>query len=125
MLKNLLLYTNDFLVLFVMKLTIITVISIQIYALIKVKLFQRKYYIFLLIKILEIIFFKYEIFYMYLILFIIGVILNISLAIRGKNIDIKEIILGIIIFSAVPLIITFGILYLILLNFIYEWKYIS
>ena len=125
MLKNLLLDTNDFLVLFVMKLTIITVISIQIYALIKVKLFQRKYYIFLLIKILEIIFFKYEIFYMYLILFIIGVILNISLAIRGKNIDIKEIILGIIIFSAVPLIITFGILYLILLNFIYEWKYIS
>ena len=125
MLKNLLLYTNDFLALFVMKLTIITVISIQIYALIKVKLFQRKYYIFLLIKILEIIFFKYEIFYMYLILFIIGVILNISLAIRGKNIDIKEIILGIIIFSAVPLIITFGILYLILLNFIYEWKYIS
>ena len=120
MLKNLLLYTNDFLVLFVMKLTIITVISIQIYALIKIKLFQRKYYIFLLIKILEIIFFKYEIFYMYLILFIIGVILNISLAIRGKNIDIKEIILGIIIFSAVPLIITFGILYLILLNFIYE-----
>lgn len=120
MLKNLLLDTNDFLVLFVMKLTIITVISIQIYALIKVKLFQRKYYIFLLIKILEIIFFKYEIFYMYLILFIIGVILNISLAIRGKNIDIKEIILGIIIFSAVPLIITFGILYLILLNFIYE-----
>ena len=125
MLKNLLLYTNDFLALFVMKLTIITVISIQMYALIKVKLFQRKYYIFLLIKILEIIFFKYEIFYMYLILFIIGVILNISLAIRGKNIDIKEIILGIIIFSAVPLIITFGILYLILLNFIYEWKYIS
>ena len=125
MLKNLLLYTNDFLVLFVMKLTIITVISIQIYALIKVKLFQRKYYIFLLIKILEIIFFKYEIFYMYLILFIIGVILNILLAIRGKNIDIKEIILGIIIFSAVPLIITFGILYLIVLNFIYEWKYIS
>ena len=120
MLKNLLLYTNDFLALFVIKLTIITVISFQIYALIKVKLFQRKYYIFLLIKILEIIFFKYEIFYMYLILFIIGVILNISLAIRGKNIDIKEIILGIIIFSAVPLIITFGILYLILLNFIYE-----
>ena len=62
---------------------------------------------------------------MYLILFIIGVILNISLAINGKNIDIKEIILGIIIFSAVPLIITFGILYLIVLNFIYEWKYIS
>ena len=120
MLKNLLLYTNDFLALFVMKLTIITVISIQMYALIKVKLFQRKYYIFLLIKILEIIFFKYEIFYMYLILFIIGVILNISLAINGKNIDIKEIILGIIIFSAVPLIITFGILYLIVLNFIYE-----
>ena len=120
MLKNLLLYTNDFLALFVMQLTIITVISIQMYALIKIKLFQRKYYIFLLIKILEIIFFKYEIFYMYLILFIIGVILNISLAIRGKNIDIKEIILGIIIFSAVPLIITFGILYLILLNFIYE-----
>ena len=125
MLKNLLLYTNDFLALFVMQLTIITVISIQIYALIKVKLLQRKYYIFLLIKILEIIFFKYEIFYMYLILFIIGVILNISLAINGKNIDIKEIILGIIIFSAVPLIITFGILYLIVLNFIYEWKYIS
>ena len=125
MLKNLLLYTNDFLALFVMQLTIITVISIQIYALIKVKLLQRRYYIFLLIKILEIIFFKYEIFYMYLILFIIGVILNISLAIRGKNIDIKEIILGIIIFSAVPLIITFGILYLIVLNFIYEWKYIS
>ncbi len=120
MLKNLLLYTNDFLALFVMQLTIITVISIQIYALIKVKLLQRKYYIFLLIKILEIIFFKYEIFYMYLILFIIGVILNISLAIREKNIDIKEIILGTIIFSAVPLIITFGILYLILLNFIYE-----
>ena len=120
MLKNLLLYTNDFLALFVMQLTIITVISIQIYALIKIKLFQRKYYIFLLIKILEIIFFKYEIFYMYLILFIIGVILNISLAINGKNIDIKEIILGIIIFSAVPLIITFGILYLILSNFIYE-----
>lgn len=125
MLKNLLLYTNDFLALFVMQLTIITVISIQIYALIKVKLLQRRYYIFLLIKILEIIFFKYEIFYMYLILFIIGVILNISLAINGKNIDIKEIILGIIIFSAVPLIITFGILYLIVLNFIYEWKYIS
>lgn len=125
MLKNLLLYTNDFLALFVMQLTIITVISIQIYALIKVKLLQRKYYIFLLIKILEIIFFKYEIFYMYLILFIIGVILNILLAIRGKKIDIKEMILGIIIFSAVPLIITFGILYLILLNFIYEWKYIS
>ena len=125
MLKNLLLYTNDFLALFVMQLTIITVISIQIYALIKVKLLQRKYYIFLLIKILEIIFFKYEIFYMYLILFIIGVILNILLAIRGKKIDIKEIILGTIIFSTVPLIITFGILYLILLNFIYEWKYIS
>ena len=119
MLKNLLLYTNDFLALLVMQLAIITVISIQIYALIKVKLLQRRYYIFLLIKILEIIFFKYEIFYMYLILFIIGVILNISLAINGKNIDIKEIILGIIIFSAVPLIITFGILYLILLNFIY------
>ena len=119
MLKNLLLYTNDFLALFVMQLTIITVISIQIYALIKVKLLQRKYYIFLLIKILEIIFFKYEIFYMYLILFIIGVILNISLAIWRKNINIKEIILGTIIFSAVPLIITFGILYLILLNFIY------
>ena len=118
MLKNLLLYTNDFLALFVMQLTIITVISIQIYALIKVKLLQRKYYIFLLIKILEIIFFKYEIFYMYLILFIIGVILNILLAIRGKNI--KEMILGTIIFSTVPLIITFGILYLILLNFIYE-----
>lgn len=125
MLKNLLLYTNDFLALFVMQLTIITVISIQIYALIKIKLFQRKYYIFLLIKILEIIFFKYEIFYMYLILFIIGVILNILLAIRGKKIDIKEIILGTIIFSTVPLIITFGILYLILLNFIYDWKYIS
>ena len=125
MLKNLLLYTNDFLALFVMQLTIITVISIQIYALIKVKLLQRKYYIFLLIKILEIIFFKYEIFYIYLILFIIGVILNILLAIRGKNIDIKEMILGTIIFSTVPLIITFGILYLILLNFIYEWKYIS
>ena len=125
MLKNLLLYTNDFLALFVMQLTIITVISIQIYALIKVKLLQRKYYIFLLIKILEIIFFKYEIFYMYLILFIIGVILNILLAIRGKNLDIKEMILGTIIFSTVPLIITFGILYLILLNFIYEWKYIS
>ena len=62
---------------------------------------------------------------MYLILFIIGVILNILLAIRGKKIDIKEMILGIIIFSAVPLIITFGILYLILLNFIYDWKYIS
>ncbi|MFA1734842.1 hypothetical protein ACDQ56_06445 [Fusobacterium animalis] len=57
---------------------------------------------------------------MYLILFIIGVILNISLAIRGKKIDIKEMILGTIIFSTVPLIITFGILYLILLNFIYE-----
>ena len=57
---------------------------------------------------------------MYLILFIIGVILNILLAIRGKNIDIKEMILGTIIFSTVPLIITFGILYLILLNFIYE-----
>ena len=87
MLKNLLLYTNDFLALFVMQLTIITVISIQIYALIKVKLLQRKYYIFLLIKILEIIFFKYEIFYMYLILFIIGVILNILLAINdiGNN----------------------------------------
>ena len=110
MLKNLLLYTNDFLALFVMQLTIITVISIQIYALIKIKLFQRKYYIFLLIKILEIIFFKYEIFYMYLILFIIGVILNILLAIRGKKIDIKEMILGTIIFSAVPLI----------MNFIYE-----
>ena len=39
---------------------------------------------------------------------------------REKNIDIKEIILGIIIFSTVPLIITFGIIYLILLNFIYE-----
>ena len=125
MLKNLLLYTNDFLALFVMQLTIITVISIQIYALIKVKLLQRKYYIFLLIKILEFIFFKYEIFYMYLILFIIGVMLNILLAIRQKNIDVKEIILGTIIFSTVPLIITFGILYLILLNFIYEWKYIS
>ena len=125
MLKNLLLYTNDFLALLVMQLAIITVISIQIYALIKVKSLQRKYYIFLLIKILEIIFFKYEIFYMYLILFIIGVILNISLAIRGKKIDIKEMILGTIIFSTVPLIITFGILYLILLNFIYEWKYIS
>ena len=125
MLKNLLLYTNDFLALLVMQLAIITVISIQIYALIKVKSLQRKYYIFLLIKILEIIFFKYEIFYMYLILFIIGVILNISLAIRGKKIDIKEMILGTIIFSTVPLIITFGILYLILLNFIYDWKYIS
>ena len=125
MLKNLLLYTNDFLALFVMKLTIITVISIQIYALIKVKSLKKKYYIFLFIKILEIIFFKYEIFYMYLVLFIIGVVLNISLAIREKNIDIKEIILGIIIFSTVPLIITFGIIYLILLNFIYEWKYIS
>ena len=125
MLKNLLLYTNDFLALFVMQLTIITVISIQIYALIKVKLLQRKYYIFLLIKILEFIFFKYEIFYMYLILFIIGVMLNILLAIRQKNIDVKEIILGIIIFSAIPLIITFYILYLILLNFIYEWKCIS
>ena len=56
---------------------------------------------------------------MYLVLFIIGVVLNISLVIREKNIDIKEIILGTIIFSAVPLIITFGILYLILLNFIY------
>jgi len=43
---------------------------------------------------------------MYLVLFIIGVVLNISLAI--------------IIFSTVPLIITFGIIYLILLNFIYE-----
>lgn len=125
MLKNLLLYTNDFLALFVMQLTIITVISIQIYALIKVKLLQRKYYIFLLIKILEFIFFKYEIFYMYLILFIIGVMLNILLAIRQKNIDVKEIILGTIIFSTVPLIIIFGISYLILLNFIYEWKYIS
>ena len=62
-LKNLLLYTNDFLALFVMKLTIITVISIQIYALIKVKSLKKKYYIFLFIKILEIIFFKYEIFY--------------------------------------------------------------
>ena len=123
MLKNLLLYTNDFLALFVMQLTIITVISIQIYALIKVKLLQRKYYIFLLIKILEIIFFKYEIFYMYLVLFIIGLILNILLTIREKKIAIKEIILGIIIFSTIPLIITFGILYLILLNFIYEWKY--
>ena len=59
-------------------------------------------------------------FYMYLVLFIIGVVLNISLAIREKNIDIKEIILGIIIFSTVSLIITFGIIYLILLNFIYE-----
>ena len=118
MLKNLLLYTNDFLALFVMQLTIITVISIQIYALIKVKLIQRKYYIFLLIKILEFIFFKYEIFYMYLILFIIGVMLNILLAIRQKNIDVKEIILGTIIFSTVPLIIIFGISYLILLNFI-------
>jgi len=48
---------------------------------------------------------------MYLVLFIIGVVLNISLVIREKNIDIKEIILG---------IITFGIIYLILLNFIYE-----
>lgn len=57
---------------------------------------------------------------MYLVLFIIGVVLNISLAIREKNIDIKEIILGIIIFSTVSLIITFGIIYLILLNFIYE-----
>ena len=38
----------------------------------------------------------------------------------NKNIDVKEIILGIIIFSAIPLIITFYILYLILLNFIYE-----
>ncbi|EFG27602.1 hypothetical protein HMPREF0400_02009 [Fusobacterium periodonticum 1_1_41FAA] len=57
---------------------------------------------------------------MYLVLFIIGVVLNISLVIREKNIDIKEIILGIIIFSTVPLIITFGIIYLILLNFIYE-----
>ena len=44
-LKNLLLYTNDFLALFVMKLTIITVISIQIYALIKVKSLKKKYYI--------------------------------------------------------------------------------
>ena len=61
-LKNLLLYTNDFLALFVMKLTIITVISIQIYALIKVKLFQRKYYIFLFIKILEIIFLNIKFF---------------------------------------------------------------
>ncbi len=42
-LKNLLLYTNDFLALFVMKLTIITVISIQIYALIKVKSLKNKY----------------------------------------------------------------------------------
>ena len=123
MLKNLLLYTNDFLALFVMQLTIITVILIQIYALIKVKLLQKKYCIFLLIKILEIIFFKYEIFYMYLVLFIIGLILNILLTIREKKIAIKEIILGIIIFSTIPLIITFGILYLILLNFIYEWKY--
>ena len=84
-LKNLLLYTNDFLALFVMKLTIITIISIQIYALIKVKSLKKKYYIFLFIKILEIIFFKYEIFYMYLVLFIIGVVLNISLAIREKK----------------------------------------
>ena len=120
MLKNLLLYTNDFLALFVMRLTIITVILIQIYALIKMKLLKKKYYIFLFIKILEFIFFKYEIFYMYLVLFIIGMILNILLEIRGKKMDIKEIILGTIIFSAVPLIITFGILYLILLNFIYE-----
>ena len=50
---------------------------------------------------------------MYLVLFIIGVVLNISLIIREKNIDIKEIILGIIIFSTVSLIITFGIIYLI------------
>ena len=125
MLKNLLLYTNDFLALFVMRLTIITVILIQIYALIKMKLLKKKYYIFLFIKILEFIFFKYEIFYMYLVLFIIGMILNILLEIRGKKMDIKEIILGTIIFSAVPLIIAFGISYLILLNFIYEWKYIS
>ena len=123
--KNFLLSNNDFTPVFALQLAIISTIVVQIYALIKVKLLQKKYYIFLLIKILEIIFFKYEIFYMYLILFIIGVILNISLAIREKNIDIKEIILGTIIFSAVPLIITFGILYLILLNFIYEWKYIS
>ena len=41
-LKNLLLYTNDFLALFVMKLTIITVISIQIYALIKVKSLKKE-----------------------------------------------------------------------------------
>ena len=123
--KNFLLSNNDFTPVFALQLAIISTIVVQIYALIKVKLLQKKYYIFLLIKILEIIFFKYEIFYMYLILFIIGVILNILLAIREKNIDIKEIILGTIIFSAVPLIITFGILYLILLNFIYEWKYIS
>ena len=123
--KNFLLSNNDFTPVFALQLAIISTIVVQIYALIKVKLLQRKYYIFLLIKILEIIFFKYEIFYMYLILFIIGVILNISLAIREKNIDIKEMILGTIIFSTVPLIITFGILYLILLNFIYEWKYIS
>ena len=123
--KNFLLSNNDFTPVFALQLAIISTIVVQIYALIKVKLLQKKYYIFLLIKILEIIFFKYEIFYMYLILFIIGVILNILLAIRGKNIDIKEMILGTIIFSTVPLIITFGILYLILLNFIYEWKYIS
>ena len=118
--KNFLLSNNDFTPVFALQLAIISTIVVQIYALIKVKLLQKKYYIFLLIKILEIIFFKYEIFYMYLILFIIGVILNILLAIRGKKIDIKEMILGTIIFSAVPLIITFGILYLILLNFIYE-----
>ena len=123
--KNFLLSNNDFTPVFALQLAIISTIVVQIYALIKVKLLQKKYYIFLLIKILEIIFFKYEIFYMYLILFIIGVILNILLAIRGKNIDIKEMILGTIIFSTVPLILTFGILYLILLNFIYEWKYIS
>ena len=123
--KNFLLSNNDFTPVFALQLAIISTIVVQIYALIKVKLLQKKYYIFLLIKILEIIFFKYEIFYMYLILFIIGVILNILLAIRGKNIDIKEMILGTIIFSTVPLIITFGILYLILLNFIYEWNYIS
>ena len=62
MLKNLLLYTNDFLALFVMKLTIITVISIQIYALIKVKSLKKKYYIFLFIKILEIIFLNMKFF---------------------------------------------------------------
>ena len=118
--KNFLLSNNGFTPVFDLQLAIISTIVVQIYALIKVKLLQKKYYIFLLIKILEIIFFKYEIFYMYLILFIIGVILNILLAIRGKNIDIKEMILGTIIFSTVPLIIAFGISYLILLNFIYE-----
>ena len=55
--KNFLLSNNDFTPVFALQLAIISTIVVQIHALIKLKLLQKKYYIFLLIKILEIIFF--------------------------------------------------------------------